>query len=97
MSPLRDRAYLDSLRDERCVITGRQTSEFEAVDPAHIGVNGMSSKAGDDCALPILHSVHQDMHQRGACTVLRRVIPDDVLIAALQAYARERYRRAKHG
>ena len=88
---IRDRAYLDYLRGERCIITGLRGSEYDAVDPTHIGTAGKGLKSSDDEALPIKHNIHALMHQHGEMTVLRRQLPDDVLRAALRAYARERY------
>ena len=34
---IRDRKYLDSLRGERCIVTGRRGTNQESVVPAHIG------------------------------------------------------------
>lgn len=90
--PLRDDLYLISLRDEPCIVTGRRSTDSESVVAAHIGTAGRGVKAGDDCALPIANSIHQKMHQHGEITVLRALLPDDVLRAALRALAREMYR-----
>jgi uncharacterized membrane protein len=89
--PLRDRAYLDSLRDEPCIITGRRGE----VDPAHIGTAGRGIKNRDDWALPISHAIHVEMHQHGEITVLRQMAPDYVLRMAFQALAERMYREAK--
>ena len=95
---VRDRAYLDWLRTQRCVVTGRRGHPaVETVDPAHMGTAGKGFKSSDDEALPILHGIHETMHRRGEMTVLREILPDDVLRDALRAYAREMYRRWKHG
>ena len=90
--PLRDRAWLDHLRTERCIVTGLSPSEFDAVDPAHIGTLGKGIKSPDNHALPIRHSIHAEMHQRGEMTVLRERVSDDVLRAAFRALAEQRYR-----
>ena len=90
--PLRDEPYLISLRAEPCIVTGRRATESESVVAAHIGTAGRGLKIDDDCALPIINSIHQQMHQRGEITVLRALLPDDVLRAALRALAREMYR-----
>ena len=95
--PVRDRAWLDHLRSERCIITGRMGSDSDAVDPVHIGTAGKGIKSGDDEALPILHSVHAQGHGDGEISTLRELLPDDVLRAALRAYARERYAVWKDG
>lgn len=64
--PLRDRAYLDSLRDEPCLVTGRiGNSEVETVDPAHFrwGTDGATSMKPSDCfAIPLIHSEHTAQH-----------------------------------
>jgi hypothetical protein len=93
--PLRDRAYLDSLRDEKCILKGVRGSDWDAVDPVHIGTAGKGIKNRDDWALPILHSLHVEMHQHGEITVLRREAPDYVLRMAFQALAERMYREAK--
>jgi hypothetical protein len=61
------------------------------VDPAHIGTAGRGLKAPDFWALPVLHSIHADMHARGEMSVIRDIIPDDVLRAALRALAKQMY------
>ena len=72
-------------------MTGKRSNEYETVDPAHIGTAGKGIKSPDYEALPIIHSVHHEMHQMGEMTVLRKRLPDDVLREALRALARERY------
>ncbi len=89
--PLRDRAYLDWLHDQRCIITGQYGNSGETVDPMHIGVAGKGMKSPDNEALPVLHRFHADGHNHGEISMLREAIPDDVLAAALKAYAREMY------
>lgn len=88
---VRDQAWLDHLKTERCIITGLHGTDYDAVDPAHIGTLGRGIKSSDDEVLPILHSIHVRMHSRGEMNVLRAMLPDDVLRAALRAYAREMY------
>lgn len=92
---VRDRRYLDYLRTEPCIVTGLRASESDAVDPVHIGTAGKASKTHDSEALPILHSVHREMHQHGEMTVLRRMLPDWLLRECLRAYARDLYRQWK--
>jgi len=92
---LRDRKYLDWLRTQRCIVTGRYASEYDAVDPCHLGVSGIAMKSPDDEVLPMLHSIHVISHQTGEVSTQRRSIPDDVLMSALRAYAREMYREWK--
>lgn len=57
--PIRDRRYLDSLRDERCLFTGLWTSSAETVDPAHVGKRGLGYKESDDCAIPLIHHLQR--------------------------------------
>jgi hypothetical protein len=91
---VRDRRYLDSLRDERCILTGQFATQGDAVIPMHIGTLGKGIKRSDDEALPVLDSLHKEGHQHGEITMLRKHAPDDVLRAAFRALARERYRKA---
>ncbi len=90
---LRDRRYLDHLRSEPCILTGFTATEFEAVDPCHIGTAGKGMKSPDDEALPIRHSLHLEGHQSGEITMLRTHAPDWLLRDAFRAYAREQYQR----
>lgn len=94
---LRDRAYLTALRDQPCILTGFHATDMEGVDPAHIGTLGRGVKSPDNEVLPIRHSLHHEMHQRGECTVLREHAPDWLLRAMARAYARELYAEWKAG
>lgn len=88
---IRDKQYLDWLKEQRCIFTGLMGCEYDAIDPMHIGTAGKSLKSSDDEVLPVLHSIHRDAHQHGEMSVIRQIIPDDVLRLALRAYARELY------
>jgi hypothetical protein len=88
---IRDRKYLDWLKTQRCILTGFFGSDFDAVDPAHIGTAGKGLKSPDNEALPILHSLHVEAHQKGEIRMLREKAPDDVIRAAFRALAREHY------
>lgn len=92
MSIIRDRKYLDSLRSQSCILTGRSGDEYEAIDPMHIGTAGKGIKSSDDEALPITHSLHLLAHQKGEVSMLRKYAPDWLIRAAFRAYARELYR-----
>lgn len=92
--PLRDRKYLDSLKTQRCIITGRSGSDYDAIDPMHIGTAGKSIKSGDDEALPVLHSLHVEAHQHGEITMLRKHAPDALLRDMAKAYAQKLYKEA---
>ncbi len=85
----RNRKYLDWLRTQRCLITGRYADESEAVDPCHIGTAGRGVKSPDNECLPLIHWVHQEMHQRGEIKVLRELAPDWLIREMARAYARE--------
>lgn len=89
---LRDRAYLDHLRSEPCILTGFRATDLEGVDPAHIGTAGKGLKSPDDEALPIRHSLHAEGHQTGEASMLRTHAPDWLIRAAFRALAREMYR-----
>ena len=88
---VRDQAWLDHLKGERCLITGLRGTDYEGVDPAHVGTLGRGIKSSDDEVLPILHRYHVMQPQMGELTMWRKFAPDDVLRAALRALAREMY------
>ena len=96
-SVVRDRAYLDWLRTQPCILTGQRGNDSEAVDPCHIGQAGIGMKAGDDLALPVLHSLHVLMHNEGEIAVIRNHAPDWLLRECLRAYARGFYKGWKRG
>lgn len=89
---VRDQEYLDWLKTQRCLITGRYGTEWESVDPAHIGTLGKGIKRGDDEVLPVLHRFHHHGHGSGEISMFREQLPDAILRLALRAYARELYR-----
>jgi len=90
---LRDRNYLDWLKGQSCVLTCLQGTEYNAIDPAHIGTAGKGLKSPDNEALPILHSIHSEMHQRGEMTVMLEYLSRNprLLRDMARAYARECY------
>lgn len=92
---IRDRAYLDYLRTQPCIITGLRGDDSDAVDPVHIGTAGKGLKSPDNEALPIRHSIHLACHMAGEMTTLRRLMPDWLLRESLRAYARQEYRKWK--
>tara|TARA_R110000744_G_scaffold107013_8_gene203455 strand:+ start:4054 stop:4374 length:321 start_codon:yes stop_codon:yes gene_type:complete len=58
---IRDRKFLDWLRDQPCIVTGANGSDHETVDPAHLRWNtggGTGLKPSDCFANPLLHSEH---------------------------------------
>ena len=94
---LRDRSYLNWLRTQRCIFTGLLPSEYEAIDPAHLGTAGKGLKSPDDEVFPVRHSIHLEMHQRGEITTIRKYAPDWLILAAMRAYGRELYKMWKGG
>jgi hypothetical protein len=87
---IKDRRYLDWLREQPCLVTGWRAAPDDAVDPAHIGTAGKALKS-DDEAIPLRHSVHVQCHEDGEISTLRELLPDTVLRTALRAYAHELY------
>lgn len=85
-----DPAWRRALRDQRCVFTGRVSTETESVVGAHIGTHGRGIKT-DDNMLPMLDSIHQEMHQRGEITVIRERAPNWLLREMARAYAQKLY------
>lgn len=92
LNPVRDRKYLDWLRDQPCVLTGWRATEQSAVDPIHVGTLGKGIKASDDEALPVWHALHKAGHDHGEMSMFRKHMPDYLLRDCLRAYAREQYR-----
>lgn len=90
MTVLRDRKYLDYLRSQPCIFTGMRGS-----DPMHIGTAGKAVKSPDNEALPVLHEIHSEAHQRGEMTVIRENMPDWLLREMLRCYARAEYEKWK--
>lgn len=99
--PLRDQRYIEQVREMPCVLTGTSPC-----DPAHIrwGLGGGASmKPGDDRVLPLAHELHRAQHGMSEARFWRSVFDDrtrgvnptlttELLMRALIAYARERYR-----
>lgn len=92
---LRDPAYLLHLRSQPCIITGQYGDEYHSVVAAHIGTAGKGLKSPDNWALPLSHWVHQECHQKGEISTLRRLAPDWLLRAAFRALAEKLYREWK--
>jgi hypothetical protein len=78
VSVLRDREYLDWLRDRGCVACERAIRRFgdlrvdkdtrifaELSDPAHYRVNGRGSKGPDNEAISLCRHHHDEQHQIG--------------------------------
>lgn len=94
---VRDRKWLDELRTQPCLLTGRIATENEAVDPMHIGTAGKALKS-DDEAIPVIHSLHMEGHgSPGEVYMLRKYAPNWLLREAFRAYARALYKEWKEG
>lgn len=90
--PVRDRAYLDSVREMDCVICGASPC-----DPAHIrhGLGGgMGMKPGDDLVLPLCHQHHRQQHEIGELNFWAR-IDETFRMKCIKAYAKQLYREAR--
>ncbi len=90
--PVRDRKYLDSLRELKCVICRKSPC-----DPAHVRYGsggGMGLKPGDDCALPLCHEHHMEQHRIGEIIFWLKYITeyDSLLLGCVRALARDYYR-----
>lgn len=93
LMPLRDRQYLDWLREQPCIISGRRGTADETVDPAHIGTLGKGIKSPDNEALPLLHRYHALGHSIGEMTMWRENMPPSLLREMLRLYARNYYKQ----
>ena len=91
LNPVRDREYLDHLRTQPCILTGESATEYEAIDPMHIGTLGRGIKSSDDETLPVRHSLHDLAHRSGEVSMLRKYAPDWLIREAFRAYARALY------
>lgn len=90
--PLRDKDYLDYLKEQPCIVTGLRATMHMSIDPAHIGTWGRSIKSPDNEALPLKHDLHAHLaHQKGEISFYRHNLDDVILREALRAYARELY------
>ena len=93
--PIRDRAYLDLLRNGPCIVTlegeGRQVCE-----PAHLrllGSGGTGVKPSDARALPLHHELHKLEQRMGPRAFWRKMVDDypDLLPRLLIELAEFRY------
>lgn len=94
--PMRDRKYLDRVREMDCIVTGRPSSDFESVDPAHIGTAGKGLKSPDNHVLPLIHSEHLQQHNGEHRYWLNVFEKDKYLLTwFLKAGAEKLYRESK--
>lgn len=90
---VRDRAWLDHLREGPCIVTGFE----ESCDPAHIrwGADaGTSRKPSDSRAVPLLPGLHSLQHQIGEVVFWKKMARerDGFLMRVLIELAEARYR-----
>jgi len=95
--PLRDRKYLNAVRDMRCIISGRYADDYNKVEACHIGTLGRGIKSPDNHVLPMMHEYHQAAHNSGEISFLRQHVPGDVLRDALKLYAERLHEEWKNG
>jgi hypothetical protein len=89
--PLRDKAFLLSLRETPCVFT--RSTEVEA---SHIrkGTNtGGGAKPHDFYCLPLHYELHRELHRVGEITFYQERIKEDphVMMEMVLAYSKLRY------
>lgn len=100
---IRDRKYLDAQHDMRCLFTGAQSGDHGSVVPCHIGTLGRGIKSSDDETLPLWwifnatrNPVGYTPEWRSEVEMLRVCPPDEVVLSAYRALARERYQKWKN-
>lgn len=90
---LRDRKYLDCLRQQDCFVTGMRTHDHETVDPAHTGTGGTGYKGPDNECLPLAHSLHLKSHNKGVvsfwCDAFKQ--QPHILYELLSSYGKNHY------
>lgn len=99
MNPVRDRKYLDHLREGPCIVTGdRGHPDAPVCEPAHLrllGSGGVGMKPSDALAVPL----HWRLHRQGETTAAfwRRIVDEypDFLPRLLLEVASSRYREWK--
>lgn len=72
--PLRNRAYLDFLRSQPCIVTNLTETE-----PAHLRLNhmgGTSMKPHDWCALPLYWELHRQQNNTAEIKTWQRWAQD---------------------
>ena len=88
LDPPRDRVWLDWLHTQPCILTGFRATQYETIDPLHLGTLGKGIKSPDNECLPVRHKLHAHGHQHGEISMLREHVPDWLLREALRAYAK---------
>lgn len=96
VSVVRDRNYLDWLKEQFCVVSQslfvRGLTQYVyalpvIIDPAHGPVNGMSSKGPDSGAIPLTREYHEEQTRIGWPAFEKKYSIDRAAIAA-EHYAR---------
>ena len=72
---IRDRAWLDEVRDQPCIITGTTPC-----DPAHIRyglAGGMGLKPNDNRVVPLTNQLHRYQHEIGELSFWNKQAKED--------------------
>ena len=91
--PLRDPAWLETVRDMPCVLTGKPGPN----DPAHLRYGhggGMGVKPPDNRVLPLSRELHAQQHRVGEVRFWRYhvMINPDFMMSCVVALAEKLYR-----
>lgn len=75
-----------------CILSG-----LTPCDPAHIrfGFYGIGLKPGDNLVLPLAPHLHREQHAVGEALFWRAHLTTELLMSAIKALARERYKEWK--
>ena len=87
----RNKAYLDWLKDQRCVICGRQKDDCRDIVPAHQSITGrgMGLKPSDYEALPECSFCHAEEHYHGTKSTWKDLDKKRLIIEHLTKYLQE--------
>ena len=94
---IRDRAWLDEVRNQPCIVTGATPCE-----PAHIRFGlggGMGLKPGDNRVVPLVPQLHRLQHDIGEISFWNKQANQDVglIMRLLLEVAELRYDRRNQG
>jgi len=87
--PIRNEAYLRAVCEMPCILTEKTPTEA-----AHIryGFFSKDMKPGDDLVFPLSPDLHRRQHTMGEISFWYSHAPEWLVMDALKALARERYR-----
>jgi hypothetical protein len=88
---IRDRAWLDEVRDQPCIVTGATPCE-----PAHIRyglAGGMGLKPDDNLVVPLVPELHRLQHEIGELSFWNKQVQKDpgLIMRLLKEVATLRY------